>query len=383
MTRPRILYVVTEDWFFLSHFLGMARAARDAGYEVAVAARMGEGAAAIAAEGFRVHAVQSERGGIDPLTIIRSVLRLDGVMRRERPDLVHVIALKPILLAGPLARLRRTPALVVAPTGLGYLWTSDGIAAVGGRLVVRSVVRALRGGRTAFLFENDEDPAALGLDVTRDPITLIGGAGVDPSAFPPQPLPQDHPLRIAVVARMLRDKGVVTAVEAVRRARDAGHDVVLDLFGDVDPANPASLTPSELATLSVGDGVRWHGRTQDVAMVWRNAHVAMLLSAREGLPRSLVEAAASARPMIATDVPGCRRIVRHGVDGLLVPAGDATAAATAIATLARDPALRRRMGDAARTRFEAEFTVDAVTRDVLSLYDRLLGARLNARREPS
>jgi glycosyltransferase involved in cell wall biosynthesis len=173
---------------------------------------------------------------------------------------------------------------------------------------------------------------------------------------------------------MIRPKGIVESVEAARRARAAGAPVELHLFGDPDPANRRSIPQATIEQWAKEPGIIWHRRVTDVARVWREHQIAMLLSYREGLPRSLVEAAAAGRPIVATDVSGCREVVHDGEEGLLVPLGDAEAAAQALARLAADPALRARMGAAANARFRQRFTAEAVRETVRNLYRSLVPA---------
>jgi glycosyltransferase involved in cell wall biosynthesis len=242
------------------------------------------------------------------------------------------------------------------------------------RNLVRLVVGSwLRGPRTRYLFENHDDPGEFGLATGSADVTIVGGAGVDPPNMPAAPEPSCPPLKVAVVSRMIRPKGIVEAVEAVQQARAAGVAVELDLYGDPDAANPRSIAPETLNEWSHQPGIRWHGRTADVTKVWREHHVAMLLSYREGLPRALVEAAAAGRPIVTTDVPGCREVVRDGTEGMLVPRGDAANAARALATLAADAALRIRLGAAAGARFRERFTTAAVKETVRKLYRSLDG----------
>jgi glycosyltransferase involved in cell wall biosynthesis len=171
---------------------------------------------------------------------------------------------------------------------------------------------------------------------------------------------------------MIRPKGIVESVEAVRRARAEGSPIELHLFGDPDPANRRSIAQTALEQWSTEPGINWHGRVTDVARIWREHHVAMLLSYREGLPRSLVEAAAAGRPIIATDVPGCREVVRDGKEGILVPLGDIDATARALAKLADDPGLRTRLGAAANARFRERFTAESVREVVSNIYKSLV-----------
>jgi glycosyltransferase involved in cell wall biosynthesis len=237
------------------------------------------------------------------------------------------------------------------------------------RQIVRGIVGLwLRGPRTRYLFENRDDPQEFGRHPDGADITIVGGSGVDPANFLRSQEPKSPPLKVAVVSRMIRPKGIAEAVEAVQRARGDGAPVELHLFGDPDPANLRSIPQATLEGWSAAPGVAWHGRVADVAQVWREHHIAMLLSYREGLPRSLVEAAAVGRPIVATDVAGCREVVRNGQEGILVPPGDVVAAARALTTLAADPDLRYRLGAAANARFHERFTADAVRQTVRSLY---------------
>ena len=370
---PKLLYLITEDWFFVSHFLPMAQVARECGYQVVVATRVRDAGERIKASGIAVIPIESRRGSLSPLVAIRDFIQLFSILRAERPDIVHCIALRSVMIGGLAARLAGTKGLILAPTGLGYLWLKPGII---GRLIrggVRFLVGSLlycRG--TRYLFENREDPVALGLDPDAFNMTVVGGAGVDPAEFSLSVEPSAPPMRVAVVARMIWPKGIGEAVAAVRRARASGAIVELDLFGQPDPSNPKSIPEQTLRKWSSLPGIAWRGHTSDVAAVWRDHHVALFLSAYpEGLPRTLVEAAAAGRPIVTTDVTGCREVVRDGVEGFLVPPGDEKAAAHALTALAADPALRAKLGAAARDRFEERFTAEAVKQKVRGLYQSL------------
>ena len=370
---PKLVFFVTEDWSFCQHFLPMARAARAAGLDVVVATRVRDHADRIMAEGCRVVPLENARGSAGAVEILRTMWRMGAIVREEQPDIVHCIAIRMVMLGGISARIAGAPALVLAPTGLGVLWTLDGVRERLMRALVRPAVgRWLRGPRTRYIFENREDPAAFGLDPAAGDVAIIGGSGVDPLDFPAAPEPAAPPVKVAVVARMVRTKGIAEAVAAVRGARREGAPIELHLFGPPDPANRRSLTQRELEAWGAEPGIAWHGATTDVARVWREHHVAMLLSYREGLPRTLVEAAATGRPIIATNVPGCREVVRDGVEGFLVPRGDVGGAVERLVRLAADPGLRVRLGAAAHRRFKERFTEDAVKAAVEAVYRQLL-----------
>jgi glycosyltransferase involved in cell wall biosynthesis len=238
---------------------------------------------------------------------------------------------------------------------------------------VRLLVRGLETTQTRYLFENTDDPKLLGLDPAGSRVTILGGAGIDPEALRPAPLPAQPPLKVAVVARMLWSKGIDVAVEAVRAARAKGGAIELSLYGAPDPSNPKAIPESTLKAWSAEPGMTWHGVTQDVAAVWRDHHVACLPSrGGEGLPRTLLEAAACGRAIATTDVPGCRTLVRDGVEGRLVPSGDPVSLAEALLTLSTQPDVVARMGEAARARVLDGFT----ERDVMDSVKRLYGSML-------
>jgi glycosyltransferase involved in cell wall biosynthesis len=366
---PKLLYLVTEDWFFVSHFLPMARTARAAGFEVVVATRVRDHMARIEAEGCRVVPLESERRSLGPFEALRGFLRIAQIVRVERPDIVHCIALRMVALGGLAARLGGVKRLVLAPTGLGLLWSEDGAINGLARAALRFTIgRVLRGARTRYLFENTDDPREFGLEDS-PAVTIVPGAGADPQEYPATPQPPAPPVKVAVVARMIAAKGIADAVAAVRRARELGAPLELDLYGSPDPSNRRSCSEQELAKWSAEPGIHWHGRSADVAEVWRTHHIAMLLTwYREGVPRSLIEAAACGRPIVTTDSPGCRDLVRDRHEGILIPLRDTEAAARALVELAGSPDLRAQFGRAANARFLEQFTEAEVRRQVGSVY---------------
>jgi glycosyltransferase involved in cell wall biosynthesis len=193
--------------------------------------------------------------------------------------------------------------------------------------------------------------------------------GVDARYFAPLAEPDAPIVTVGLVSRMLRDKGILEAVAAIRRLRARGLQIELLLAGPTDPDNRGSLAEEMLASLAAEPGIRWLGRVEDVRTVWRRAAIAVLPSSYgEGVPKALLEAAACARPLIATDIPGCREVVQHGQTGILVPPRNIERLAEAIATLADDPARRIAMGQAGRALVEREFTEEIVARETLALY---------------
>jgi glycosyltransferase involved in cell wall biosynthesis len=368
----RLLYVVTEDWYFLSHRLPMARAAKKAGFEVHVATRVVDGGAAIGAEGFQLHPVPFARGRLSPLGSLAAVRALRRIHAAVEPEIVHHVALQSTIL-GSLAALGRSFRCVNALTGLGFTFTSGSAKALLLRPLIGGLLRLLlnRPGQVALVQNPDDRAGMLALGVAADHIALIPGSGVDVQGLHPLPEPPGPPT-MAFVGRLLADKGIHMLIRAQRLLRQRGANVELLIAGTPDPANPASLSEQEAAALDREPGIRWLGHVDDIAGLWARAHIAVLPSRREGLPKSLLEAAACGRPLVATDVPGCREVVHPGKTGLLVPFDDAPALADAIERLATSPELRARYGAAARDLAVQRFSAEAIGRQTVDLYRSLV-----------
>jgi len=376
--RPKLLFLATEDWYFWSDRLPVARALREAGCDIAVAARVEAHGERIRAERFALHPLGWRRRGDGLFGAVRAFREIIRLYRAERPDIVNHLALKPVLFGGLARRLAlgRGGAISIDwVMGLGSGFTGRTLVARLLRLLLGAALRiATAGGRGRIVVQNPDDGAVLarlGIDPRR--IVLIRGSGVDAARFAPLPEPLAQTVTVALVARMLRGKGVLDAVAAIRGLRADGLAVELVLAGTPDPDSCDSLTEQELSAIAAEPGIEWLGRVEDVRSVWARAAIAVLPSTYgEGLPRALLEAAACGRPIITTDTPGCREVVRHGENGLLVPPHDVAALAEAIAALAGDPARRREMGRAGRALAEREFAEPVIVAQTLALYDELL-----------
>lgn len=344
MSAGKLLFVATEDWFVRSHFMPLLRRAREEGYEPIVAARV----SGADLEGVRVAEIPFSRGSLDLWQGAREAAALHALVRRERPDLVHAIALRPVALCRGLEAPR-----VFAITGRGYLGARGRahdrfvLARIAGR--VRAAVEA---GRAVLTVENDADRRWIeaGAALPKERVVLMPGAGVDAALFSHRPEP-DGPLVVGVAARLVWSKGVDIVVDAVQRLRSRGVAVQLRVAGAPDASNKEQVSVRDLGRWSALPGVGLLGPVADISAFWAGAHIACLASrGGEGLPRSLIEAAACGRPAVTTATPGCADFVRDGETGLITPPNDAGALASALAQLAADGALRRRMGAAARAR---------------------------------
>ena len=379
--RPKLIYLVTEDWYFWSHRLPVARAARDAGFQVAVATRVSDHGQRIRDEGFALHALGWRRGSIDPLSQLAAVREITRLYRRERPDVVHHVSMKPVALGGLAAWRAGVPAVVSALTGLGTVFIADGLKARLARPLVFAVLgRLLKRGASRVIMQNGDDLRTLvrlGL-VTSDRAVVIRGSGVDADALPPLPEPPSPPIVAAFVGRMLEDKGVRPLVEAQQALWARGIPLHLHLVGTPDPENPTSIPQAEMERWGRLPGVSWLGHRDDIRAVWAAAHIGVLPSRREGLPKSLLEAASCRRPIVATDVPGCREIARTGENALLVPPDDPARLAEAMAALAADDDLRHRFGVASRRLVEQHFSAGQIGDSTVALYRSLLHPALAA-----
>jgi len=368
MRQPRLVFFVTEDWYFCSHRLALARAARAAGFDVAVITRVQRHAEHIRSAGIELIPLELARAGKNPMNEFRTLWRLVRIYRDLKPDIVHQVALKPVLYGTIAARLAKVPKVINALAGLGYLFSSSDRAARAMRPLLEFGLRLLLGSSWVIL-QNPDDRNLLmerGL-INTEHTRLIRGSGVDLDAFAPAPAAEGTPL-IVLPSRLLWDKGVGEFVAAARLLRRQQIAARFALVGAPDPANPASVPQATLDAWRAEGAVELWGWRDDMAQVFREAHVACLPSYREGLPKALIEAAACGLPIVTCDVPGCREVVRHGINGLLVPARDPIALAAALRQLLENPAQRASFGARGRDIAAAEFSLAAVVGQTLDLY---------------
>ena len=368
--RSKLLFVVTEDWYFVSHRLSLAMAAREAGYDVAVATRARQHVEMIQRAGVRVIPFELSRRVGNP---VLELLRLLSLYRREHPDIVHHVALKPVFLGALAARLAGIPAQVSALTGLGWLGIFQDRKARWLSLSIRWVLaRLLNTPHCRVIVQNPDDAELLKeAGVTESYLRMIRGAGVDTSEFSPFPEPPE-PICVVLASRILWDKGVSEFVKAARQLKKEGVKASFILVGKPDLDNPASVPEETLHAWQKEEVVEWWGHRDDMVAVFHSAHIVCLPSYREGLPKVLLEAAACGRPIVTTDVPGCREVVREGENGLLVPARNAQALSEALRCLIKNPELRAQMGRRSREIMLKDFSSEKVIAQTLSVYKELI-----------
>lgn len=367
MNKPKLLFFVTEDYYFVSHRLPVALAARAAGYDVVVVTRVRDHGDIIRSSGLRAIPFEIARSGLNPILELRTLWRLIRLYRRERPQLVHHVAMKPMLYGSLAARAAGVPRVINAVAGMGWLFTSDNGLARSLKTAVRKALGLLlRAG--IVVVQNPDDARLLAeFGVPASCIRCIAGSGVDLHQFRPQPAPDGMPV-VVLPARLLWDKGVGEFVAAARMLREGGVQARFVLAGEPDPVNPSSITLAQVAAWTDEGVVEYRGWVSDMPSLLASSHIVCLPSYREGLPKSLIEAAAAGRPIVTSDVPGCRDVVRDEDNGLLVPPRDAPALRDALARLLGDRALCAAMGARGRLRAEQEFGLEAVIRQTLALY---------------
>lgn len=376
----KIILFANTEWYLFNFRLSLAKALQAQGHEVLLISPPGEYGVRLQAQGFRWEALPMNRKSLNPLQELRLLAYLCRLYRREQPALAHHFTIKCVVYGSIAALVARVPARVNAVAGMGYVFTNQALKARLLRPVVRGLMRLVLNGRGArLILQNNDDMAAFAkAGLARPELTrLVMGSGVDLARFTPrvpsvQARPDVQPTRVVLAARLLWDKGIAEYAEAARQLKAKGLPIRFLLAGAPDPGNPAAIPQATLDGWQ-GEGlIELLGQVSDMAALFATVDMVVLPSYREGLPKSLIEAAACALPLVTTDVPGCREVVTHEVDGLLVPVKDAKALASAIERLHLDPAWARELGLAARARALREFDEKIVIGKTLAVYRELL-----------
>lgn len=379
----RLLYVVNEAYFFQTHRLHVARAAQQAGFDVHIAAP-GDHVWApkdftldlLRSEGFEIHQIPLSRRGLAPLAEVKTITSLYQLYKRLRPTLVHHLTVKPNVYGGLIARALKVPAMVSLITGLGQIFVERSLKAAALRAIVAAGYRSCGAHpNSQIVVQNQGDLQTLvDCGVDRRRIALVRGSGVDLEVFKPTPEPTDD--RIVVFpARLIWEKGVNDFVAAAREIKKDMSDVRFVLVGDTQPSNPRSVPEIQLKEWIAENTIEWWGRRGNMPEVYAASSIVCLPSAYgEGVPKVLIEGAASQRALVTSDIAGCREIVKDGVNGLLVPVGNPGALAAALRSLLSQPGLRQQMGHRGREIAEVDFSVEKIVGQNLSIYASLMSS---------
>jgi glycosyltransferase involved in cell wall biosynthesis len=378
MKKKILLYVDNRSQYFVAHRLPLAVAVRDHLAEVHVTAlsRREQDIDVISSHGMMFHKLarnSTSRSVVKPLML---GFELAELFARLRPDLIHIYTLKAMCVGGfAFLRAKNSPVLMTV-TGLGYAFTSHTLKArLLGKAVSTIMPPLLKRAGDDFIFQNHDDLAFFNeqFRIGRERLNLIVGCGVDVSKY--RMLPENAGIPTVILpSRMLRDKGVVEFVEAAERLKLEGIQARFVLVGDPDPENPAGIDVSQLQEWHDGGVVEWRGHCHDMLSLFSEAHIVCLPSYREGAPQVLIEAAACGKPIVTTDVSGCREVVRHDQTGLLVPPRDSRALADALRTLINDRQRRIVMGQKGRRFAESELSLETIVNENFKLYEKRLSA---------
>jgi glycosyltransferase involved in cell wall biosynthesis len=350
-------------------------AARKAGYNVTLVTNVNTHAEEIRKLGIKIVPLNLNRGSMNLLKELSVVVRLVSIYRQEKPDIVHHVAIKPILYGTIAARLAGLSNVVNALTGMGYLFTSEHLKARIIRPFLKYAFKAvLIGKKSRLIMQNQDDCTMLVNEgiVNSAQTRLIRGAGVDTSEFFCSPEPLSRRPVVVFPARMLKDKGVVEFVAAAEILKKRGVHARFVLVGDTDSHNHAAISVEQLAAWAAEGYIEWWDRRNDMPEVLAKAHIVCLPSYREGLPKALLEAASSGRPIVTTDTIGCREVVRHDENGFLVPLRSTVELADALQCLIENPDLRQKMGLRGRELAVQEFSVEKVIAETLAVYKELI-----------
>ena len=368
--NTKILYLVSEDQAFCTHRLDLAKAAKKSGCEVVVVTKVTQYEDEIISNDFKLINLNLSRSASRPLRDFFTLLKLIQIYKKEKPDIVHHVTLKVVLL-GTIATLFSGKIVSInAFTGLGFVFSSCQIKAKIIRLLIRPALKVLLRRKNAWtIFQNPDDLELfnnLGL-IEPDRSVIIRGSGVDINEFEQTPDVNNIPV-IMLASRMLWDKGVGEFVDAAKRAHEENLKAKFIIVGDIDKDNPMSISISTLKKWTDEGYITWDGHSNNMSEKLSSASVVCLPSYREGLPKVLLEGAAIGRPLIATDVPGCREIIINNVNGILVKLKDVDSLYNAIKVLVSNSEMRFRMGQESRALIETKLSANIINTQTLDLY---------------
>ena len=373
----KILYLVNDSSFFMSHRMPTALAAMNSGYEVHVATNLKNNKVYLNSIGFICHEVSFKRSSLFLVSELKTIIRIFNIYRRIKPDLICQETIKPVLYGTLVSKFIPRGPIINTITGLGYLFISQKKIHLLFQNILLFIYKIIFASNFVHLiFENFDDAdffTKKGI-TNKKKYSVIRGAGVDINKIQPNKFIPNK-ISIVLVARMLWDKGVGEFVDAARIILSNNHNVSFILVGGVDLENPKGNKEKVLNSWVEEGIVEWRGHSNNVAKILNDSQIACLPSYREGLPKSLIEAASAGLPIITTDVPGCREVVIHNVNGLLVSPKNPSSLVDALLILINDQNARRQMGAKSREFAEKKFSLKIIVKSTLDLYNKVLVLR--------
>jgi glycosyltransferase involved in cell wall biosynthesis len=370
----KIFIVVNVDWFFLSHRKEIAINALKNGYDVTIVTKDTGRRKEIENLGLKFIDLPMNRVGINIFEELKTLSFLCRLYILERPDIVHHVGLKTILWGTLAAKITNVDGIVNAVSGLGIAFSSENNSFFS-KLLLKILRLSHNYKNLVVIFQNNDDKNIFLKNkiIKEEQSELIKGSGVDLNLFNFTPEPDDSKIKILFTARMIEDKGVFILTDAAKKLKDKYSDKVKFLLcgGLVD--NPNALNESELMGVCDGEYVQWLGFRNDVLYLLKQCHIVAFPSYyKEGLPKSLIEAAAIGRPIITTYSVGCKETVIDGYNGYLIPIKDSDALSEKLSILIDNKELRQEMGRNSRTLAIRDFSIENVVNRHLEIYGRLI-----------
>lgn len=374
LKSKHLLIYVNEDQFFISHRLHIGIEALKKFRKVSLLLHVNGNFEFLKSKGFNVIPISLSRQNKNFFKEIRLLIKTINILKREKPDILHNVTVKPILWGSIAAKVVGIPYVINAFAGLGTLFIRTEFKWKFISYIVQIIFRFIfrLNHKSIALFQNSDDQKLMeDLKIVRPKQSvIIKGSGVNTTLFKPANGSSGIP-RIICVSRMLKDKGIYDFIEAAKIINSNSIQARFTLVGQPDDSNPSSISSAILDRWNSEGIIEWLGYQKDVHTLYDGVQIAVLPSYREGLPKSLLEAAACGKAIIATDVPGCREICRAGYNGLLVPVQSPLLLAEAIETLIKNRDLRLKMGENSRQLVEKEFSEEIIRRQTFKLYENL------------
>lgn len=370
--KKKLVYIVNVDWFFISHRLPLALHAVKEGWDVYLLTKDTGRKEELERQGIKVYDVPFGRTSVNPVEELKCVMMSRHLLKKIKPDVIHNVTWKGCLWGGIAAKMTGNRHVVNALSGLGSVFINKGLV---NRIIGYLTKVAFKNDYAAFIFQNPDDVSwfkSLGY-ATDNRIHIIKGSGIDLKSYAYKEALPKNKLKVLFPARMLRDKGLCELIEAFKILRPKYEEKIeLILAGSCSDANKTSVSEKELKGMTVEGYITWIGNQIDMYPVYVESDIVALPSYREGLPKALIEACAVGRPIVTTDVPGCRECVEEGVNGYMVPLKSTEELAEAIAKLVEDPAARKRFGEASRQKAEREFSIENVIEKTFGIYEQVM-----------
>jgi len=373
--NKNLVYLVSEDWYFLSHRLALAKDAMDRGYKVHVLCKNTGMLDKIRSYGFKCYELKSSRSNTSVWYLIKEILNIRSIIKNIDPTIVHLIAFRPILLGLSSLILLNNIKIISSITGMGSIFLSKSFKLkILKFFILIFLFLNFRRKNNNIIVQNKDDYnfCLKKLNIQKNKIFLIRGSGVNINYFKYTKEPPSSPIIVTFVGRLIKDKGIETLFNAFKKVNRVDKNIHLLIAGNIDASNPSAISKNYInSQINENKHISWLGNVTNIKELWKKSHIAILPSRREGLPKSLLEAAASGKAIIATDVPGCREIAINNFNAITVPLDNSDELAKAIKYLANNNEVRKQYGLKSRELVEKDMSEEIIINKTISIYENL------------